>query len=342
MKLSKKHGLHTARITPIVTAQKLKQAEALSRMHHGNDITFYLPGMFRFDGTSGKYPNISITGEWCALQCDHCRGKILHHMRPATTPDALTELCFRIAEKGNLGVLISGGCDEKGRLPWSPFLNAISRVRRQTTLHISIHCGILDAQTARDLKAAGVDAALIDIVGSEHILNKIYHADYGMEEIHNTLAALETAGLETVPHIVCGLDYGNMQGEGMAVDMLSAFKNIALLTFVGLMPLPGTPMADIKPPHENDIAELICEARVKMPRLLMSLGCARQRGNTRLELLAIDAGINRMALPSDEAVEHAGEKNLDIHYQPTCCSVAYERVGMAHGMASQTEEKMAQ
>jgi len=314
-----------------VAAEKLERAEALSRRHHGSGITFYLPGMFRCDGTSGRYPNISITGEQCALQCDHCRGKLLHHMLPATTPDALAQRCLQLAEKGNLGVLISGGCDEKGRLPWPRFLGAISRIRRQTSLHISIHSGILDAQTARDLKDAGVDAALIDLVGSEHIIDKIYHADYGMKEVHATLAALEAAGLEIVPHIVCGLDYGDMQGEAVAIDLLSALENISLLTFVGLMPMPGTPMAGITPPHEDDIAELICEARMKMPRTQMSLGCARQRGNTRLEILAIDAGINRMALPSDEAVEHARQKNLEIRYQPTCCSVAYEHAGVASG-----------
>ncbi|MCP4756298.1 MAG: hypothetical protein GY866_36000 [Proteobacteria bacterium] len=40
-----------------------------------------------------------------------------------------------------------------------------------------------------------------------------------------------------------------------------------------------------------------------------------------MEKLAIDAGLNRMALPSDEAVAHAENYGLEVVYQNTCCSV---------------------
>ena len=41
-----------------------------------------------------------------------------------------------------------------------------------------------------------------------------------------------------------------------------------------------------------------------------------------MEMLAIDAGVNRMALPSDEAVEHARRHGLEVRFQATCCSVS--------------------
>jgi uncharacterized radical SAM superfamily protein len=56
------------------------------------------------------------------------------------------------------------------------------------------------------------------------------------------------------------------------------------------------------------------------------LGCARERGNTRLETLAIDAGVTRMALPSEEAVAYARRRGLHIVYQRTCCSLAPNRL----------------
>jgi hypothetical protein len=58
-----------------------------------------------------------------------------------------------------------------------------------------------------------------------------------------------------------------------------------------------------------------------MPQVGMSLGCARKRGDEDMELLAIDAGINRMALPSEAAIERARSYGLEIRYQRTCCSV---------------------
>jgi uncharacterized radical SAM superfamily protein len=62
-----------------------------------------------------------------------------------------------------------------------------------------------------------------------------------------------------------------------------------------------------------------------MPQVAVSLGCARQRGNRRLEVLAIEAGVNHLALPSEEAVERAESYGLDIGYQETCCSVLPDR-----------------
>jgi len=38
-------------------------------------------------------------------------------------------------------------------------------------------------------------------------------------------------------------------------------------------------------------------------------------------ILAVDAGVNRMALPSEGAIERAIDHGLEIRYQRTCCSV---------------------
>ena len=62
-----------------------------------------------------------------------------------------------------------------------------------------------------------------------------------------------------------------------------------------------------------------------MPEAQISLGCARQRGNTVLETLAIDAGVNRLALPSEAALNRARYYGLEVKYQRTCCSV-YEGI----------------
>jgi hypothetical protein len=93
------------------------------------------------------------------------------------------------------------------------------------------------------------------------------------------------------------------------------------------MSIPGTPVRSVIPPAAEAVADVIAEARLRLPATLISLGCARQRGNTLLETLAIDAGINRMALPSDEAVTRAKSYDLEICYQKTCCSVSRDLFG---------------
>ncbi|MCJ7829781.1 MAG: radical SAM protein, partial [Desulfobacterales bacterium] len=300
------------------------RARALSWKHCGRRIRFYLPGIFVCDGVTGKYPALSITGKRCALQCDHCRGVILQSMIATPTPAVLVETCRRLSRKGVCGVLLSGGCDEHGRLPWGKFLSAIREIKRSTGLFVSVHSGLVAESEAANLKAAGVDQALIDVIGDDDTLQRIYHVPFGVSEIRLSLGALQRAGLPIVPHIVCGLNYGKMQAEQAAVDMIADFA-VEQIVIVSLMPIPGTPVAHCNPPPAEEVAELIAYARYQMPSTRISMGCARQRGNPRLELLAIDAGVNRLALPSDEALARAQSYGLDITYQRTCCSVSIER-----------------
>jgi uncharacterized radical SAM superfamily protein len=298
----------------------LEDARRISWNNLGRQITFFLPGMFIQNGLSGKYSAISITGSRCDLMCDHCQGKLLESMIPVADPAALFETCLALAQKGDCGVLISGGCNRDGCLPWEPFLPAISAVKEKTRLFISVHAGFIREKDAAGLKQAGVDQALVDVIGNDETLQRIYHVPFGVERIVAGLDALQKAGLPVVPHIVCGLDYGRMRGEQQALDIVARFaiEQVVILSLIGI---PGTPVQRVSPPRAEEVAGLIAMARLRMPRTPISLGCARTRGNDRLDVLAIDAGVNRMALPSDAAIERAQAYGLDIRYQKSCCSV---------------------
>ncbi len=305
---------------------RLKEAREISWQVFGKRITFYLPGMFSYNGLSGKYPAISITGGQCALKCDHCQGKILQPMIPATTPSLLIERCIHLAEKGNHGVLISGGCDEEGRLPWDNFLPAIEEVKRQTSLYISVHSGLIDYEDAFCLKEAGVDHTLIDVIGDDETYQDIYHIGFGVSRIVSSLESMQEADLPFIPHIVCGLWHGRIKGERKAIEMISQF-DVQQVVIVSLMRIPGTPAWSAQPPKAEEVAEMIAETRFRLPDMRISLGCARQRGNSRMEILAIDAGVNLMALPSEEAISRAMDYGLEIRYQRTCCSVSEDFSG---------------
>ncbi|MFO7599582.1 MAG: radical SAM protein [Candidatus Desulfacyla sp.] len=300
--------------------QRLRKARELSWKHFGKQITFYLPGMISYNGLRGAYPGISITGAHCALMCDHCQAKILEPMPAAASPDALIEMCGRFAEKGCLGVLISGGCDKNGLLPWPRFVPAIRKVKQETGLYISIHCGLLDPDTAMALKEAGVDQALLDVVGDDETYRTVCHVDFGISRILSTLEALNRAELPMVPHVICGLYRGEMKSELKAIEMLARFR-IEQLVIVSLMAIRGTPFEGVRTPDAHEVAEVMIEARRLMPQVRMSLGCARTRGDEEIELLALEGGVNRMALPSDAVIQRAGELGLEIRYQRTCCSV---------------------
>lgn len=301
---------------------RLARAREQSFARHGRRITFYLPGMFAANGTRGRYPALSMTGDVCSLTCDHCNGKLLAPMIQATTPETLVEKCRALEAAGNVGVLVSGGCNPEGRLPWTDFLPALATIKATTSLTVSVHSGFVDRDTAQGLKAAGVDQALVDVIGSDATYREVYHVPDGLSRLEASLAALHEAGLPVIPHIVCGLHYGLMRGEPRALDIIAAIDP-PLVVILSLMNLPGTAMAQIPPPEPEAVAELLVAARLRLPRAEVSLGCARPRGRERLELLAVAAGVNRMALPSDAARQLAADLGLAIEYRRTCCSVSH-------------------
>jgi|GEM_PF-53163 len=299
------------------------QAWRVARDHHGNEVTFYLPGMIRYGNLRGLYPAISLTGDRCELLCEHCKGLLLKPMIPVTTPEALVDKCETLARSGRVGVLLSGGSDREGRLPWEMFYNAISTIKYEIGLFISIHSGFLDRSTAKSLKEAGVDQALIDIMGDEETARDIYHLD-GLRTVINTLENLVSAGIAVVPHIVAGLMYGRMQGEYEALRTIARLRTASLVIVV-LTPLKGTPMWGVSPPSPAEIGGLIASARLMMPRVPISLGCERPRTEEgqAMEELAIQAGVTRMAVWSRKTVDLAVSLGLRPRFQPTCCSVPY-------------------
>jgi len=299
---------------------RIEKARNLSYEYHGRKVVFYIPGMFTYNGKRGNYPAISLTGKRCQLACDHCNGKLLETMIPATTPEELINVSNELLKNGATGFLLSGGYNKQHKIDWERFLPAISQIKLRGAPKISIHCGIIDRQTAIGLKEAGVDQALVDLIGENRTISRVYKTDVKVNDLINSIQNLIDAGIQVIPHIVVGIDFGMIVGEYHAVDLIKELS-IRKLVFVSIMPLPGTGMQDISTPSAEDIARIMIYARIKYPRLEMALGCARRRGYWQIDTWAIDCGINRIALPADEAVAKAKSYNLEIKWEKTCCCV---------------------
>ena len=172
------------------------------------------------------------------------------------------------------------------------------------------------------MKDAGVDQALVDVIGDDDTARDVYHLSNGIESIRRTLDSLAEAALEIIPHIIFGIHYGQQRGEMAALKMLQEYP-LKKYVVVVLVPTRGTDMAEIQPPPPEEVALFIARARLEMPNPQASLGCARPRGIYRktLDVLAVRAGINSIALPSHEALEEAEQKGLEIVYEETCCSL---------------------
>jgi uncharacterized radical SAM superfamily protein len=295
-------------------------------------IRFYAPSFIYyktgyFSSSPTAFPSISITGSSCILKCKHCGGKVLKTMFPALTPKELFNLCVKLKNGGAIGCLISGGCLPDGSVPLYEFIDAIAKVKSKLGLTIATHTGVIDLPTASRLKEAGVDAALIDIIGSEETIREVYQLKVNVMDFDNSLRALHMSEIPLVPHVLVGLHHGKLKGEIRALRMISKYSPSAVI-IIAFMPIPGTPMEKVDPPEPEDIAKVLVAAKLMMPQTPIVLGCMRPKGKhkMRTDTLAVKAGVNAIAFPAEEAILLAESSGLEATFSSLCCSQIFEDI----------------
>ena len=323
---------------PHPTPQKiwdLNEKELLTLLESGtlkplqNHICFYAPSFSYYNNkhfcTSRQhFPTISVTGNACALNCKHCGGKVLETMHPAPTPIQLWSLGLKLKGEGAKGVLVSGGCLPDGSVPLDEAAPVLGKFKRELGLTVFVHTGIINLETALALKDAGVDAALIDVLGSDETLQKIFNINATLGDYMDSLKALNEAKLNLVPHIIVGLNNGKLDGELHALEIIMQ-SNPSAIVIIAFMPIHGTEMAKSPSPEPLDIAKVIATARIMFPQTPLALGCMRPKGKirTEIDLLALKAGVDAIAFPSQEAVQYAKTQGYTTTFSSHCCAQIY-------------------
>jgi uncharacterized radical SAM superfamily protein len=270
-----------------------------------------------------SFPAFSITAGGCALMCDHCEARILEPMMAATRPEILDQKVRQLVATEELqGFLLSGGSNKRNEIRYSRYYPVVEKLKRDFPhLRIAIHTALTDEAGAREMESAGVDTAMLDIIGAEETIREVYHLDRPVEDFEATLAALCATSMQISPHIVIGLHYGRILGEANALEILSRHKTQALVLVV-IMPFyakPGT----FETPDTTDIGRIFLEARQRLPDRHVLLGCARPPGMHKrvTDAYAVMAGLDGIAFPADGAVAVADTIGRPFHQAHACCSI---------------------
>ncbi len=270
-----------------------------------------------------SFPAFSVTAGACALDCDHCQAKILEPMIPATSPEMLDRKVRDLILLQDLqGFLLSGGSNRRNEIKYERYLPVVEGLKRDFPhLKIAIHSALTDAPRARQMESAGVDTAMMDVIGATETIRDVYHLDRSVDDFEATLAALCATRMEVVPHIVIGLHYGRILGEANALD-ICARHGIHSLVLVVVMPFYARPGTYVTP-ATGDIGRFFLEARCRLPEKQVLLGCARPAGMHKrvTDAYAVMAGLDGIAFPADGAVALANAIGRPYVQQHACCSI---------------------
>jgi hypothetical protein len=270
-----------------------------------------------------SFPAFSITAAACGLNCDHCQKKILEPMIPATRPEILEQKVRRLIDTEGLnGFLLSGGSNKKNEINYGRYLPVVEKLKADFPgLKVAIHSALLDEKRARAMESAGVDTVMMDVIGAQETINEVYNLDRAVDDFEATLAALCTTSMEVTPHIVIGLHYGHILGEANALDIVSRYPVTALVLVV-IMPFYAKPGTFVTP-DTSDVGRIFGEARARLPRQQVLLGCARPPGMHKrvTDAYAIMAGLDGIAFPADGAVSVAHTIGRPFTQAHSCCSI---------------------
>jgi uncharacterized radical SAM superfamily protein len=272
--------------------------------------TAHHPATIRFDRPARTLP-VSLTGIHCALDCAHCGGHYLKHMRPIWKVDGDTD--------DHTSYLISGGCDPAGRVPIGQRLEQVAALKPGRRLNW--HVGLIEEKELLRI-APYVDVVSFDMVGDCETAREVYGLDASPDDYLRTLEMLRRH-VPVVPHLTLGLRGGRISGERAALRAMSEL-GLNVLTLILFIPTEGTAYADRPPLPLPDVADLLLEARHLLPETQIYLGCMRPWGTYRqtVDELAVRAGLNAIVNPTRTAEKVAAEMGLEITWGDECCSLS--------------------
>jgi uncharacterized radical SAM superfamily protein len=147
-----------------------------------------------------RYKTISLTGNWCALNCRFCGRKYLENMIHVN-PENFTHVAEELYKWGVRGLLLSGGFRQDGTLPIEPYLEKIRVVKEKLGLFISAHLGLItNKDLLIDLKEV-IDVVDYEFTLSPFIVNEVRGLKFTPSRYVEALSRILDAGLHVVPHV---------------------------------------------------------------------------------------------------------------------------------------------
>jgi len=314
----------------IQTPLKDLQSEAfkIRKAYFGNELTFSIPGMVSYhDDTlpsqKDRFAAISVTGSHCDLRCGHCKGKLLESMIPAENPETFFQVVEGLRLKGASGILVSGGASHHGEVPLRRFIPSIKELKEKNPqFKVIVHTGLIRREAARELKEAGIDQILIDLIGDDDTIREVYHLNKRVEDYEETLWMLKELGHRLAPHIIIGHHFGELRGEWRALEIVTrvGVETIVLVIFKTLLPVGKD---HFKVPETRDTSRISAIARILNPSIPIRMGCIRPAHSSKAEAEKgfILSGVNTIAYPLQGTIEYAKEIGLKIRFVEMCCSL---------------------
>ncbi|HEX6535935.1 MAG TPA: biotin synthase BioB [Gemmatimonadaceae bacterium] len=202
----------------------------------------------------------------CPEDCHYCSQSAVSTAEiekyPFQARDKILEAADRAAalKAGTLCIVISGRAP--GERVFGKVLDVVREVRERHDLRICACLGLLNAEQARRLAEAGVTQVNHNLNTSASHYGEIC-TTHGYEDRVATVCHVREAGLKTCSGGIVGMG----ESDDDVIDLAMALRELGVRSVPVnfLIPIPGTPLADVRELDPRRCLRVLCLFRLLLP-----------------------------------------------------------------------------
>lgn len=256
--------------------EQLAAAYRVRRHYWGNRVRLH----FLLNAQSGL----------CPEDCHYCSQSKISTAEIEKYPFMAQQQILAAAERahtlkaGTFCMVISGRSPSER--VFNQVLEAVQAVKAQYPMKICACLGLLDEQQTQQLAAAGVDRVNHNLNTSEEYHQEIC-TTHGFSDRIATVEAVKTAGMTTCSGGILGMGESPEDIIDMALSLRQLNVTSVPLNF--LIPIPGTPFADIDTLNPRQCLRILCLFRLLLPSQEIRIAGGREVHLRQLQPLGLYA-----------------------------------------------------
>ncbi len=231
----------------------------------------------------------------CPEDCGYCSQSV--HNNSGLKPEPLMDVDAVMEEaraaKANGSTRFCMGAAWREVKDGPQFERVLSMVEQVAALEMEVCCtlGMLQPHQAQRLKAAGLTAYNHNLDTSPDYYSKVITTRTYRDRL-DTIQAVSDAGIS----VCCGGILGMGESVQDRLDLLATLADLQptpeSIPINCLMPMPGTPLADVPELDPLELVRMVATTRILFPQATVRLSAGRVRMSDELQALCLIAGAN--------------------------------------------------
>ncbi|MDR0934186.1 MAG: biotin synthase BioB [Burkholderiaceae bacterium] len=237
---------------------------------------------------------ISLKTGGCTEDCGYCSQSVHHDTSVRASKMLSPEVVLEAARKAKANGATRFCMGASGRSPNDRDMEkyeAIVRSVKALGLETCVTLGMLRDDQAKRLKEAGLDYYNHNLDTSPTHYNHIT-STHSYQDRLDTLGRVRKAGLK----ICCGGIVGMGESRRQRAELISQLANLnpypESVPINHLVPIEGTPLADVSPLDPLEFVRTIAVARIVMPEARVRMSAGRRELGDTVQALCFLAGAN--------------------------------------------------